>query len=86
MPFDKRLADYVSEMVRKIDSDAGRQIYNKRFGIIEPVFANIREQKRMHRFLLRGKTKVNIQWCLYCLVHNIEKLINYGTGKALCTT
>jgi hypothetical protein len=53
---------------------------NKRLGIVEPVFGNIRTCKRMDRFTLRGKTKVNIQWMLYCLVHNIEKIINYGTS------
>ena len=26
----------------------------------------------------RGKVKVNIQWLLYCIVHNIEKIVNYG--------
>ncbi|MFQ5825479.1 MAG: transposase, partial [bacterium] len=43
-----------------------------------PVFANIRSQKRLDRFTLRTKTKVNIQWTLYAIVHNIEKIMNYG--------
>ncbi len=42
------------------------------------VFANIRTHKRLDRFTLRGKIKVNIQWLLYCMVHNIEKITNYG--------
>ena len=33
---------------------------------------------RMDRLSLRGKIKVNIQWLLYCMVHNIEKVANYG--------
>jgi len=36
----------------------------------------------MDRFTLRGKGKVNIQWLLYCIVHNIEKLIGQGYGYA----
>ena len=32
----------------------------------------------MDRFTLRGKIKVNIQWLLYCMVHNIGKIANYG--------
>ncbi|WP_193495052.1 transposase [Nitrincola alkalisediminis] len=28
----------------------------------------------MNRFTLRGKTKVNPQWLMYCMVHNIEKI------------
>ncbi len=34
------------------------------------------EQKRMDRFTVRGRQKVNIQWRLYCLVHNIGKIAN----------
>ena len=34
------------------------------------------------RFTLRGKIKVNIQWLMYCLVHNIEKILNYGLAYA----
>ena len=39
-----------------------------------PVFANIRHNKKMNRFTVRGKAKVNTQWHLFCLVHNIEKM------------
>ena len=66
------------EMKRKIDSEQGRRIYPRRLAIVEPVFANIRFLKRMDRFTLRTKIKVNIQWLLYCMVHNIEKIANYG--------
>lgn len=65
-------------MIKKIDSQKGRKIYPRRIAIVEPVFANIRTQKRMDKFNLRGKIKVNIQWLLYCMVHNIEKVANYG--------
>ncbi len=67
-------------MKQKIDTNDGKQIYSKRIGIIEPVFANIRYQKQLDRFTFRGKVKVNIQWMLYCLVHNIEKIVNYGVA------
>ncbi len=81
--YDKELAAFSHEMIGKIDSEAGRQTYNQRIGIVEPVFANIRVQKRMDRFLLRGKTKVNIQWMLYCIVHNIEKILNCSAENAI---
>ena len=70
-------------MIEKIDTDAGKRKYEKRLGMVEPVFANIRTQKRMDRFTLRGKIKVNIQWLLYCMVHNIEKLAGRGYGLAV---
>ncbi len=65
-------------MVEKIESEKGRKIYSHRIAIVEQVFGNIRTNKRMNRFTLRGKIKVNIQWLLYCMVHNIEKIANYG--------
>ncbi len=37
-----------------------------RLGVVEPVFANICVQKRMHRFTLRSKLKVDVQWRLVC--------------------
>ena len=70
-------------MTIKIDTPEGRRIYSKRLGIVEPVFGNIRTCKRMDRFTLRGRIKVNIQWMLYCLVHNIEKIMNFGKNYAI---
>jgi transposase len=65
-------------MKRAIDSARGRRIYSQRIATVEPVFANIRHNKRLDRFTLRGKEKVGTQWRLYCLVHNIEKLARNG--------
>jgi len=50
-------------------------------GTVEPAFANIRHNKQLQRFNLRGRVKVNMQWRLYCLVHNIEKLAKAGIGS-----
>ena len=70
--------NFSKAMLEKVDSEKGRKIYPQRMAIVEPVFANIRVQKRMDRFTLRSKIKVNIQWMLYCMVHNIEKITNYA--------
>ncbi len=66
------------KMIAKIDSEQGRYTYSKRLGIVEPVFGNIRENKGHKRFSLRGKNKIDMQWKLYCMIHNIEKIKNYG--------
>jgi hypothetical protein len=66
-------------MKRKIDSDQGRHQYSRRLGTVEPVFGNIRHTHRLNRFSLRGQTKVNAQWLLFCLVHNIGKVQRYGS-------
>jgi Transposase DDE domain len=66
------------KMRAKIDTPAARAIYGQRLASVEPVFGNLRSQKRLDRFTLRGKIKVNIQWMLYCIVHNMEKILHYG--------
>jgi len=57
-----------------IDSEEGKQIYARRFGIVEPVFANICVHNRMHRFTLRTKVKVDVQWRRKAT--NMDKLIS----------
>jgi transposase len=69
---------YTDQMKRRIDSAEGRQAYGRRFATVEPVFGNLRHNKQLNRFTLRGQKKVDTQWKLYCLVHNIEKLAHYG--------
>jgi transposase len=73
-----RGANYTDWMKHRVDSDKGKQIYSHRMSVVEPVFANICSNKGLKRFGLRGKKKVQGQWQLYCMVHNIEKLANYG--------
>jgi hypothetical protein len=67
-------------MIKKIDTEEGRQIYSERMKIVEPVFVNLRIQKGMDYLTWRGKVKVDIQWLLYCIVHNIAKIGGSGMG------
>jgi transposase len=87
-PVAAQPATLSGRMRRKIDQPESRRIYGRRLAIVEPVFANLRSNKRLDRFTYRGRTKVNIQWLLYCLVHNLEKLAHrskrYGQKKPLC--
>jgi transposase len=75
---DGQKPNLIDEMKAKIDTPQGKQIYARRLAIIEPVFANICVQKRLDRFTLRTKVKVDVQWRLFALVHNIGKIHNYG--------
>lgn len=83
IPIETERRNYSKEMAAKMDTDRGRELYPHRMKIVEPVFANIRTNKRLDRFTLRGKIKVNIQWLLYCMVHNIEKIVNFGPEFAI---
>lgn len=69
----KHTATHTQAMRARIDSALGRQQYGRRFATVEPVFANLRHNKRLNRFTLRGQRKVDGQWKLFALVHNIEK-------------
>jgi transposase len=66
--------DATELMRRAIDSPEGRRLYGKRIGKVEPVFANLRHNKRLSWFTLRGRCKVRTQWRLYCLVNNNEAI------------
>jgi hypothetical protein len=71
---DKKYENNLSAQMReKIDNPAYRELYFRRLQIIEPVFSNITYCKGMDRFSLRTEKKVNIQWQLFCIVHNIGK-------------
>ncbi len=78
IPLKEKEINLSKEMRDKIDTKQGREKYERRLAIVEPVFANIRARKRMDKFTLRSKIKVNIQWTLYCVVHNLEKIANYA--------
>lgn len=69
-------------MKQKIDSIEGRQIYSKRLGTVEPVFGHLRHTMRLDRFSLRGKLKVNAQWLMFCVLHNMKKIHRYGSIPA----
>lgn len=68
---------FTQVMKRKIDSAVGKSIYNRRMGAVEPVFGNLRNIG-LSRFTLRGRKKVDAQWKLYCIVHNLLKIHRYG--------
>ena len=69
--------NYSDLMRQRIDSNEGRAKYGQRLGVVEPVFGNLRHNKGLDRFTLRGQSKIDGQWKLFALVHNIEKLAKY---------
>lgn len=73
---------FSKKMIKKLESEVGRFLYGMRMGIVEPVFANLRHMMGLDRFTLRGKAKVNIQWLLFAVVHNIHKAQRFGLAGA----
>ncbi len=71
---------FTERMKRKIDSTVGRVLYGMRLATAEPPFAHIRHIMGLDRFSHRGKRKVNTQWNLFCIVHNMKKVHRYANG------
>jgi hypothetical protein len=69
-------------MIKAFDTARGRFYYSLRMGTVEPVFANLRHNLGLDRFTLRGRRKVDTQWKLYCIVHNLGKIFRYGRKHA----
>jgi hypothetical protein len=67
-------------MIERFDSPRGQFFYSRRMGTVEPVFAHMRHMRKLDRFTLRGRAKVDIQWKLYCMVHNIAKIHRYAAA------
>lgn len=50
---------FTERMKQAIDGPRGRRLYGQRMATVEPVFGNLRHNKRLNRFTLRGQPKVN---------------------------
>jgi transposase len=71
-------ASLLEQMKQKLKTDAGGDLYRMRKAIVEPVFGQIKEQRGMRRFFLRGLENVRAEWKLICLTHNLLKLFRSG--------
>ena len=67
-------ASRVQRMKRKLQTKAGKKVYATRKVIVEPVFGQIKQARGFRQFLLRGLAKVEMEWALLCLTHNILKM------------
>lgn len=69
---DAATETHTMRMQQRLDTPEGREQYGQRFATVEPVFANLRYNKRLDRFTLRGRTKVHGQWLLFCVVRDLH--------------
>ncbi len=65
-------------MAAKVRTPEGRALYARRKVIVEPVFGQIKAARGFRRFSLRGLSKINGEWRLVCLTHNLLKVWRYG--------
>lgn len=69
-------------MERKLRTKAGKTFYKLRGQIVEAVFGQIKECRRLTRFLLRGLDQVKGEFDLWCLTHNLLKLYRHEFAGA----
>ena len=65
---------FVQRMRRKVRSEEGKAHYGHRKYVVEPVFGQIKQGRGLRQFLLRGFGKVQAEWKLWSLTHNLRKL------------
>jgi Transposase DDE domain len=69
-------------MRRVLSTDQGKALYRKRHATIEPVFGQMKFNRRLDRFLRRGRSAVRSEWRLFGASHNLLKLHNHRTAAA----
>jgi transposase len=61
-------------MIGKLDTPRGRKTYKKRAATIEPVFAQIKHNRKIRDLSRRGLAAVDSEWKLICATHNLLKI------------
>ncbi|KKK56219.1 hypothetical protein LCGC14_3066730, partial [marine sediment metagenome] len=73
-PRKTRLGGPYDFMRRVLQTDKGAELYCRRQGMVEPVFADIKQNRRAGRFKRRGRAAVRSEWRLIAATHNLLKL------------
>lgn len=69
------------ENLRKLLTKKGKEEYKKRMYTVEPPFGNMKHNLGYRYFLLRGLEKVQGEFNLMCIGHNINKIYNFAIKK-----
>jgi transposase len=63
------------ELMRdKLSTDRGRNLYAQRKVTVEPVYGQIKHNRRIDRFMRRGRAAAQSEWRLVTATHNLLKL------------
>jgi transposase len=69
-------------MRRVLATDHGHAIYRRRMATIEPVFGQLKFNRRFDRFQRRGRAAVRSEWRLAAATHNLLKLHTHRLAAA----
>jgi hypothetical protein len=73
---------YYAFMRRVLATEPGSAIYRKRQETVEPVFAHTKFNRRIDRFLRRGRSACRSEWRLISATHNLLKLHSHRLALA----
>jgi transposase len=79
LPANAPKGPVAQQMRQRLANEEERKRYQKRSGMVEPVFGLLKEILGYRRFLLRGLAKVRGEWSLICTAFNLRKLYLYGS-------
>ena len=81
-PRKTRLGGPYDFMRRAIATESGGDLYSRRRWMVEPVFAQIKANRRIGRFKRRGRAAVRSEWRLIAATHNLLKLHRHSLAAA----
>lgn len=67
----------MERMRELLKTDEAKALYAQRKTIVEPVFGQIKQERGIREFRLRGLKKTKAEWQLICLTHNLLKLYRH---------
>jgi transposase len=81
-PRKTRLGGPYDFMRRALETTKGKELYSRRQAMVEPVFADIKQNRRAGRFKRRGRAAVRSEWRLIAATHNLLKLHRHTLAAA----
>jgi hypothetical protein len=81
-PRKTRLGRAYDFMRRALQSERGAELFSHRSAMVEPVFADIKANRRAGRFKRRGRAAVRSEWRLIAATHNLLKLHRHSLAAA----
>ena len=81
-PRKTRLGGPYDFMRRVLATESGGALYSRRQWMVEPVFAQIKANRRIERFKRRGRAAASSEWRLIAATHNLLKLYRHSLAAA----
>lgn len=71
------------QMKARLNEIQGKAMYNRRMHPVEAIFGQLKFNLQYTHFLLRGLHKVNAEFALMCIAHNLSKLAKHTKRSCL---